>query len=199
MTDETPPLCPSNHGLMVPCETMFAYLGCDGRTVTATVTWHADTPGIEATVYALLPDGVPADLPQIGSNTIGEQIQFLRDEGRLVEFAGDMAKMYDLFRVDDQRPNQKHSYMIWYGSTSRRGPSLKPGAVYGYFQNGHRDPEQKADFPLSLSFEELSALMAEQGIQAIARLEDIGLTKGTIKMPKHNKVVVWDVGAMMRR
>lgn len=192
MTSETAPLC--EHGLMVPINSTFAYVGIDGK-VKALIKWNSRR---HTEIFALLPDGVPPEVPLWGSDTMGEAIQFLRDGGQLVEYSSVIAQMEGLFRVDDARPGQNLSYVVWHGS-GQHHPGMHREMVYGYFPNGRADSEQQAGFPLWVSPSDLAALMAQENTRPITALEQIGLTQDDEMIPEHNSLLVWDMGALFGR
>lgn len=177
-------------------EPTFGYVS--GGVVTATVIYDDLDSGLLASVYALVEAGVPPDLPLPAMPDMGERIESLVESGKLVPFDAHIAQMDELYRVDDDRADRRVCYMVWFGSRHGRGPTLKRGAIYGYFENGRRSAEQQADFPDSMSRADLSALMAEHGIRPITSRAELGASPEDVFIPESDGVRVWDLGAMWR-
>jgi hypothetical protein len=145
----------------------FAYLR-NGKVV-ATITWGAeDTPPIDTTIYA--PNKrIAAQLPSGGTN-FGQQVAQLIESGELVPFYKIARQLSGLYRIDDRRPGQGRSYMIWTGEgVLGRGPALQPRVVYHYMEEGTT--------PRLRSYSEVHALMKEPNVLRIDSLRGIDTSK----------------------
>ena len=197
---EPAPLCEDGHGLMVPIETLFAYV-TDG-SVKALLTYYSGDFVLEASIYAAMSDGVPADLPLPGDATIGEQIQLLIDSDQLVEYGEALGRTTDVYRVDDNRDGRDTSYLVWLPTDSSMALAtdmyLLPGRVYGHFKNGLADPGL-TELPVTMETWQLMTLMQEAGITPIQSAADVygDLEPGAL-LPPFTGLRVWDMGAMYR-
>ncbi len=183
-------------------EAPFAYVQND--VIVALVNYY-DTrePGtVYAAVYTLA-QGMPADELRLANPYFQQESNRLRQASRpvVVSFEKELANFDGLYRIDDDRPGKKMSYLVWLPEPDAKPPvpAFVPGAIYGFYPNGQRDyDQQKGEFPPSLTRAELDVMMSEAGIKPLTSpSEHPGNPEPGSKLPKVD-LRVWDMAAMFR-
>lgn len=152
--------------------------------IIATIQWHVPT---EASIYAL--PGVDV------SALAATGLDHLTDAPFIEELDG-------CYRIDDRRPSQNHSYMVWNGDAkpgTGTEPILAAGAVYHFVGD-----EPKQSEPLT-AFADVWALMSDpnaliirnvRGDLAHKHLDDD--PEASAAFDVEGRVTAWDMGAIYR-
>jgi len=170
----------------VPTDEVFAYTR-DRKTVDALICFRSG----HSIAYALVSEGVPKELPSYGDANLVGRIEALINQGSLIPFTEELAKLENFFHLRDPRPWNNHNFAVWHPIGRRDSlPSLVPGKVYGYNLDGCVPPDQVSDPPESIDLNELADLLAGDGVAIVTCVHDV---------PEHCDVIFCDMRLVLSR
>jgi hypothetical protein len=187
MTRKTPSR-QDGQGLLVPTNQEFAF--APNGVVVATVEWRKIGGRLKVYVYAPSAE-IAKRLPQLGQPGLGERIHALIKKGTLFPTKELYPRLTGCYRIDDSRRGRGHSYLIWAGRATGRGPMFQSGLVY------HFQEEQAHVSPYDLA----GAVLALRGSPNALHLTSkaaVDHLKVNPSVDLDNRVLIWDLGAIHR-